>query len=108
MVYKNSVGELAVALSNQVNIIGALQDDSLFQIASLLIPVDNAVLAVAGEVLRQLASRCMKASLVAISLVVTPLTLYSNWVPPLIVAPNLFCFLTLKFLYQFWAGMFSG
>eukprot|EP00069_Balaena_mysticetus_P010554 bmy_06978T0 len=44
-IYKNSVSESAVALGNKFNIIGSLQNDSLFQVASLLIHVCNAVLA---------------------------------------------------------------
>ena len=51
-IYKNSVSESAVALGNKFDIIGSLQNDSLFQVASFLIHVCNAVLAMVGDVLR--------------------------------------------------------
>lgn len=49
---KDSVGEPAVALSYQFDIVGTLQNHSLIQAASLLIQVCDAVLAVVGDVLR--------------------------------------------------------
>lgn len=50
-IHKDSVSEPAVSLGDKFNIIGALQNDSLIQAASLLIQVGDAVPAVVGDVL---------------------------------------------------------
>lgn len=51
-VFGNAICEAAVALSSDFDLIGALKENGLLQVASLLVHVGDAVLAVVGDVLR--------------------------------------------------------
>lgn len=51
---QDSIGEPAVALSPDLHVIGALDEQGLLEVASGLIHVGDAVLAVVGDVLRTL------------------------------------------------------
>lgn len=50
----DAVGEAAVALGSDLDVVGALQQHSLLQVAAGLVHVSDAVLAVVGDVLRGL------------------------------------------------------
>ena len=53
-ILQNGVCEPAVALSPDLHIVGALDEQSLLEVASSFVQVGNAVLAVVGDVLRAL------------------------------------------------------
>ncbi len=53
-VLADSVCEAAVALRSDLDVVGALQEQSLLQVACALVHVGDAVLAVVGDVLRSL------------------------------------------------------
>ena len=50
----DAVGETAVALGSDLDVVGSLQQEGLLQVARGLVHVGNAVLAVVGEVLGRL------------------------------------------------------
>lgn len=50
-VVDDCVGEAAVALAPQLDLVGALEEQGLLEVASLLVHVGHAVLAVVGNVL---------------------------------------------------------
>lgn len=56
-ILQHAVGEAAVALSSDLHVIGALQQHSLLQVARRGVHVGHAVLAVVGEVLRDLSGQ---------------------------------------------------
>lgn len=51
-IFQDTVGETAVALSSDLNFIGALEEKCLLEVASSGVHVGNAVLTVVGHVLR--------------------------------------------------------
>lgn len=50
----DSVGEAAVALGPELDLVGALEEQGLLEVACVLVHVGHAVLAVVGDVLRSL------------------------------------------------------
>ena len=53
-ILQNSICEPAVALSPDLHIIGALDEQGLLEVAGCFVQVGNAVLAVVGDILRAL------------------------------------------------------
>ena len=50
-IFQHAVCEAAIAFSSDLNVVGALQQHSLLQVARSLVHVGDAVLAVVGDVL---------------------------------------------------------
>ena len=61
-ILQNGVCEPAVALSPDLHIVGALDEQSLLEVASSFVQVGNAVLAVVGDVLRALGGQQAESS----------------------------------------------
>lgn len=50
-VHKGAVGEATVAFASELDLVGSLEEQGLLEVASLLVHVGYAVLAVIGDVL---------------------------------------------------------